>query len=97
MGKVRPKPQLLERSAREEVSLHYIVAYYSSLIIFSTNLPDDVFEAGEVKPTRPLKKAVAMKRNASSEVCRAKWWMANAATIAGISKIIHLTFKEAVY
>ncbi|KAI0399586.1 Poly(A) polymerase central domain-containing protein [Xylaria palmicola] len=41
----------------------------------NTNLPDDVFEAGETKPTRPVKKAVAngtapapqRKRNAPTE------------------------------
>lgn len=45
----------------------------------SLNLPDDVFEPGEVKPTRPLKRPVAngttpapsKKRTASTEVCRA--------------------------
>lgn len=88
VGEVRPKPQLLERSAREEVRPQQIPFFDNRLILRSTNLPDDVFEPGEVKPTRPLKKPVAMKRNASSEVCRAKWWMANIATIAGISKII---------
>ncbi|KAI0901953.1 Poly(A) polymerase [Annulohypoxylon nitens] len=71
--------------------------YLSVQHVKNTNLPDDVFEPGEVKPTRPLKKAVAMKRNASSEVCRAKWWMANIATIAGISKITPLIFEEVVY
>lgn len=44
----------------------------------SWNLPDDVFEAGEVKPTRPLKKRPAdgtngaKKRKAPTEVCRDK-------------------------
>lgn len=39
-------------------------------------LPDDVFEPGEVKPTRPLKKKPgdgtngAKKRKAPNEVCR---------------------------
>ncbi|KAI0841681.1 Poly(A) polymerase [Hypoxylon sp. FL0890] len=41
--------------------------YLSIQTVKNTNLPDDVFEPGEVKPTRPLKRAAAMKRNASSE------------------------------
>ena len=47
-----------------------------SLIHDSTNLPDDVFEAGETKPKPPLKKTAAngakneRKRNAPNEVCR---------------------------
>ncbi len=59
--------------------------------IYSTNLPDDVFEPGEVKPMRPLRKVAAngnttaalgpKKRNASSEVCRDEWWIADVATI----------------
>ena len=44
----------------------------------SINLPDDVFEPGEVRPTRLLKKPAAngtapiiqKKRNAPTEVCR---------------------------
>ncbi|OTA95121.1 hypothetical protein M434DRAFT_69908 [Hypoxylon sp. CO27-5] len=43
--------------------------FLSIQTVKNTNLPDDVFEPGEVKPTRPLKRAAAMKRNASSEVC----------------------------
>ncbi|KAI0117563.1 Poly(A) polymerase [Hypoxylon sp. NC0597] len=41
--------------------------FLSIQTVKNTNLPDDVFEPGEVKPTRPLKRAAAMKRNASSE------------------------------
>lgn len=45
----------------------------------SLNLPNDVFEPGEAKPMRPLKRPVAngtvpvlsKKRNAPTEVCRA--------------------------
>lgn len=41
--------------------------------IYSINLPDDVFEAGEVKPTKPIKKKVpatngAAKKRGASEV-----------------------------
>jgi len=53
-------------------------------VTFSTDLPDDVFEPGEVKPTRPLRKPATngtaapatatatgpKKRNAPTEVCR---------------------------
>ena len=46
-------------------------------ISFSTNLPDDVFEPGEVKPAPPTKKkapngmaGAPKKRPAPSEVCR---------------------------
>ncbi|KAI1106907.1 Poly(A) polymerase [Jackrogersella minutella] len=41
--------------------------YLSVQHVKNTNLPDDVFEPGEAKPSRPLKRAAAMKRNASSE------------------------------
>ncbi|KAI1374682.1 Poly(A) polymerase [Hypoxylon crocopeplum] len=56
-----------------EASLNYLSIQH----VKNTNLPDDVFEPGEVKPTRPLRKVAAngtpapvgqKKRNASSEV-----------------------------
>lgn len=51
-------------------------AWLLTISFDSWNLPDDVFETGEVKPTRPLKKRPAdgtngaKKRKAPTEVCR---------------------------
>lgn len=48
---------------------------YADCGCHSWNLPDDVFEPGEIKPTRPLKKKAAegmngmKKRKAPTEVC----------------------------
>jgi len=37
--------------------------------IRSYDLPDDVFEPGETKPTRPKKKPIVRKRSLEQEVC----------------------------
>ena len=39
------------------------IIFCANLIIFSYDLPDDVFGPGEVKPTRPKKKSANKKRN----------------------------------
>ena len=37
--------------------------------ILSHDLPNDVFDEGEVKPSKPMKKKVMKKRNATTDVC----------------------------
>lgn len=37
--------------------------------LLSHDLPDDVFDEGETKPTKPMKKKVMKKRTATSDVC----------------------------
>ncbi|KAI0386233.1 Poly(A) polymerase [Hypomontagnella monticulosa] len=83
-----------------EASLNFLSIQH----VKNTNLPDDVFEPGEVKPTRPARRmpangnpaaaAGARKRNAPSEVCRDKWWMVNTATAARILREPLSTFWE---
>lgn len=37
--------------------------------LLSHDLPDDVFNEGEIKPTKPMKKKAMKKRNATTDVC----------------------------
>lgn len=46
----------------EAFAMQVLLKSAADLLIVSYDLPDDVFEPGEVKPTRPKKKVVTKKR-----------------------------------
>jgi len=75
MGQVRSRVKRTEHHPHPEVSRSMIVCSthcFSCLLSNSSDLPADLFEEGEVKPTRPQKKKTAngtSKKRAATEVC----------------------------